>query len=51
MPASLTEFEISSFISLDMIAMIELTEVLEINVFLVLVGYTCACRVSSANIF
>ena len=34
MPASLTEFEIYSFISLDIIALIELTLVLEINVFL-----------------
>ena len=34
MPASLIEFEISSFVSLDIIAMIELTVVLEMNVFL-----------------
>ena len=33
MPASLTEIEISSFISLDIIEMIESTVVLEINVF------------------
>ena len=34
MPASSTEFEISSFISLDKIAMIEITVVLETSVFL-----------------
>ena len=36
MPTSQAEFEISSLISLDIIAMIELTVVLEINVFLFL---------------
>ena len=34
MPASLTKFEISSLINLAIIAMMELTVVLEINVFL-----------------
>ena len=34
MPASLTELEISFYSGLDIIAIIELTVVLEINVFL-----------------
>ena len=41
MPASLIEFEISSLISLDIIAMIELTADLEINVFLF--AQLCLC--------